>query len=880
MADAAYEPRGVEEKWYKRWEEAGAFRPADGDDTFCVVIPPPNITGNLHMGHALNSTLQDICVRYQRMLGKATLWLPGTDHAGIATQNVVERRLASEGTSRHDIGREEFVRRVWAWREQYGRNIVNQLRRMGASCDWTRERFTLDEQLQRAVREHFCSLWDEGLIYRGHRIINWCIRCHTALSDSEVEHEDKSGHLWHIAYPLADGGEIIVATTRPETMLGDTAVAVSPEDERYAGVVGRTAILPLMDRPIPIIADVRIEVGFGTGALKVTPGHDPVDFEIGQRHNLPAPSVIDGTGTMTEEAGRYVGLERYECRKAVVADLEKLGLLRKTEDYAHAVGQCYRCGTVVEPLVSDQWFVNVAPQREMAIAAIREGRVRIVPGRWTGVALDWLENLRDWCISRQLWWGHRVPVWTCANGHAIAYREDPAECAECGSKTLEQDPDVLDTWFSSALWPFSTLGWPDRANPDLARFYPTSLLITGYEILAIWVCKMIMSGLKFMDDVPFHDVYIHGIVRDSQGRKMSKSLGNTIDPLELTDRFGTDALRLTLAQLTTMGGQDIFLSEERVQGARNFSNKLWNASRFVGMAVPAERHDDVRARLAAGLDLAALGRHDRWVLSRLSGVEAATTEALESYRYNDVAGGVYEFTWHEYCDWYLEMAKGRLRDEGPDATVAMAVLCHVLGRICHLLHPIMPFITEEIWEGLPHSDGMLITGRWPAEAGPTDELAEAEVGLFMAAVSAARTIRSEWSVNPGAKPAFYIQPASGEEAALLADEMDAVVRLTGAGAIHLGRSAPEGEIALSSVTAGGTTVEMVAEGAFDLSAERARLSKQLDKADADLSRSDAKLANEGFTSRAPADVVQRERDRRDELAAQSDRLRDQLRQLS
>ncbi|MBE0616723.1 MAG: valine--tRNA ligase, partial [Proteobacteria bacterium] len=683
---AGYDPHAIEEKWYERWVSAGLFHadPASARPGYSIVIPPPNVTGNLHMGHALNNTLQDVLARYKRMDGFEVLWMPGTDHAGIATQNVVERMLAAEGTNREALGREAFVERVWKWREESGGTIIRQLRRLGASCDWERERFTMDEGLSRAVREVFCRLFDEGLIYRGDYITNWCPRCHTALSDLEVEHEDAEGRLWHLRYPFRDGsGEVVVATTRPETMLGDTAVAVHPDDERYHEHVGKTLVLPLVGREMPLIADGAVDPAFGTGAVKVTPAHDPNDFAMGLRHGLPQVAVIGKDGTMTPEAGAaYAGLDRYEARKRVLADLEAAGALLKEERHAHAVGHCYRCHTVIEPLVSRQWFVKIQPLADAALDAVRDGRTRIVPAQWEKTYYHWMENIRDWCISRQIWWGHRIPAFTCAAcGELTVAREDPAVCPRCGADRLEQETDVLDTWFSSALWPFSTMGWPDR-TPELAKFYPTSALVTGFDILFFWVARMLMMGLKFMGDVPFRDVYIHALVRDEQGQKMSKSKGNVIDPLEVIDRFGADAFRFTLCAFAAQG-RDVRLSTERIEGYSRFVNKVWNAAKFALMNLA---DFDPAAPEVAFADLLP---QDRWVLTRLRAAAAEVRRGIEAYEFDKAASAVYQFLWREFCDWYIEMAKGPLyRIDAPEARLGtQQTLVRALDAIFRLLHP-------------------------------------------------------------------------------------------------------------------------------------------------------------------------------------------------
>jgi len=694
-----YEPHDVEKRWYAEWEAKGYFRAEDTSNLkpYSIVIPPPNVTGALHMGHALNNTLQDILCRWKRMQGYNVLWMPGTDHAGIATQNVVERQLAAEKQDRHDLGREKFIDRVWRWKAESGGRIISQLKRLGASCDWERERFTMDEGLSRAVRTVFVKLYEDGLIYRDNRLINWCPRCHTALSDIEVEHEDKKGHLWHIRYPVAGqpGRFVTVATTRPETMLGDTAVAVHPEDERYLDLVGKSVILPLVNREIPVVADDYVEREFGTGVVKITPAHDFNDFEVGLRHGLDRINVFDESGIINAAGRQYEGLDRFAARQKIVADLEAAGLLEKIDDHALSLGGCYRCKTVVEPYLSLQWYVKVAPLAERALAAVREGKTRIVPKQWENTYYDWMENIRDWCISRQIWWGHRIPAWFCDHcGEIIVGMEDPTHCLKCGSDELRQETDVLDTWFSSALWPFSTMGWPER-TPLLNTFYPTTCLVTGFDILFFWVARMMMMGLHFMDEVPFTDVYIHALVRDAHGQKMSKSKGNVIDPLTVIDQYGTDAFRFTLAAFAAQG-RDIKLAEERIAGYRNFCNKVWNAARFTLMNL--EGFDPVGMKLAE----LPLSEGDKWILHRLNETARTVNETLAEYRYNESAMALYQFTWSEFCDWYLELSKQDIYNGAPERKLtARYVLWYTLENLLRLLHPFMPFITEEIWQALP-----------------------------------------------------------------------------------------------------------------------------------------------------------------------------------
>ena len=878
-----YDPQAIEEKWYALWTERGLFHadPRSTRPPFSIVIPPPNVTGSLHMGHALNNTLQDVLVRYKRMDGFEALWMPGTDHAGIATQNVVERMLAQEGTSREQIGRNAFVDRVWQWKEESGGTIIRQLRRLGASCDWERERFTMDEGLSRAVREVFCRLYEEGLIYRGDYITNWCPRCHTALSDLEVEHDDAEGRLWHLSYPRGDGsGAVVVATTRPETMLGDTAVAVHPEDERYADWVGKTLVLPLVGREIPVIADPAVDPQFGTGAVKVTPAHDPNDFAMGLRHGLEIVAVIGKDGRMTEAAGAYAGLDRYDCRRRIVDDLQAGGILVGEEKHAHAVGHCYRCHTVVEPLVSRQWFVKVKTLAEAAVAAVREGRTRIVPPQWEKTYFHWMENIRDWCISRQIWWGHRIPAFTCTDcGEVAVSRNDLARCPGCGSTRLEQETDVLDTWFSSALWPFSTLGWPDR-TPELERFYPTSVLVTGFDILFFWVARMMMMGLKFMEDVPFRDVYIHALVRDEKGQKMSKSKGNVIDPLEVIGEYGADAFRFTLVAFAAQG-RDIRLSAERVRGYAHFVNKIWNAARFALMNL-ADFDPD-----APEVPFEDLLPQDRWVLTRLGAAVAQVRRGFDDYEFDKAAGAVYQFVWREFCDWYIEMAKRPLYDIGaPHVRLgAQQTLVRALDAILRLLHPFTPFATEELWSRLP----------WPRFFGPKpeslvvapfprvgdllqDEPASARVELVQAAVAAIRNVRGEMNVPPSKKVhALFQGPRDALE--VLAGERDSLMALAGLGAIELlSPEAPKPPKAAAAVAA-GLEIFLPLAGLIDFGEEERRLRKEIEKLEAEGARVDGKLRNPQFAEKAPAAVVDKEKARAEEIREALAKLRSNLERL-
>ncbi len=764
----AYDPHSVEERIYSEWERSGLFAPAGDGEPFCIVLPPPNVTGILHMGHALDHSIMDAIIRRRRMQGYRTLWLPGTDHAGIATQNVVEREIAkNEGKTRQELGREEFVRRVWEWREKSGGTITKQMRRLGDSVDWSRERFTMDPELSRAVRRVFVDLYDEGLIYRGNRIINWCPRCQTALSDIEVEHSDVEGELIHINYPLSDhDGFVTVATTRVETMLGDTGVAVNPTDVRYQKLVGKKAILPIVGREIPIVADMAVDPAFGSGAVKVTPAHDANDFEIAQRAGLEAVNVLNPDATINANGGKFAGMDRYEARKAVLEELRSLGAVKKEErPYIHAVGHCQRCHTEVEPWLSEQWFVKIEPLARPAIDAVREGRTHFVPRRYERVYLNWMENLRDWCISRQLWWGHRIPVFTCADGHGFAALDDPSSCAECGSTELTQDPDVLDTWFSSALWPFSTLGWPEETD-DLKTYYPTSVLVTGYDIITFWVSRMMMMGIHFMGDVPFRDAHIHGMVRDFRGKKMSKSFGNAMDPLELIDRYGADALRMTLLRSATLGS-DVPIAEKWIEGDRNFANKLWNISRFVLMNLEGS---------TATLDSTDMyrSRADRWILSRLDATVAAVDEAIENYDLARAAQMLRQFTWSEFADWYVEWSKGSLHGAGEFKDATRAVLTHVLGTVLRLLHPFMPFITEELNRALTGVE-TIMTMPWPRpDPGLQDRDAETEMEFVMGIVGALRRFRADHKIAHSARPDAHAELEDTGLAAILESELERV----------------------------------------------------------------------------------------------------------
>lgn len=862
-----YEPADVEARWREKWENERTFTPdleASGEP-FSIVIPPPNVTGALHIGHALNITLQDILCRHARQQGRKVLWVPGTDHAGIATQNVVERRLLAEKLTREDLGREKFLERVWAWKAEYAARITGQIRRLGASVDWTRERFTMDEGLSKAVREVFVSLYEKGLIYRGEYIINWCWRCHTALADDEVDYQPRKSTLYKINYPLADGtGHLTVATVRPETMLGDTAVAVHPEDERYAAFVGKQVALPLAGRGIPVIADKRVDREFGTGVLKITPAHDMSDWEIGRDHGLPVLKVIDDDGRMNDKVPeKYRGMDVETARAAVAEDLKAAGLLDGAEEYENKVSACYRCKTTVEPNVSKQWFVAVKPLAARARAAVEGGATRIYPEAWSKTYYDWLDNIRDWCISRQLWWGHRIPVWYCQQcGQQVVARQDPTACPQCGGSLL-QDEDVLDTWFSSALWPFSTLGWPDK-TPELAAFYPTSVLVTGFDILFFWVARMMMMGLQFMDDVPFTSVYLHALVRDEEGKKMSKSTGNVIDPLEMVDKYGCDALRFTLTSFAAMG-RDIKLSEARIEGYRHFVNKLWNASRFALMHLEDGVPD-------VDLTTAPLGLADRWVLSRLEDMKLSTARAVADYRFNDVAQGLYEFIWKELCDWHLEMAKADLMGDDPGRkAIARKVLWTCLSEVLVLLHPVMPFVTQEIWSHLPKLPGQQADiARQPYPA-PREALrspeAEQAMALLQETIVAVRTIRGELNIAPSVVLKVLVRCEGPVREALEAN-LELIRRLARVGEAQFGPDVvPPRAVASQVVRAGEVFVPL--EGAVDFDAELARLDKELSKASKDVDVLTRKLKNDDFVAKAPADVVAKEKDK---LAAAEEKL--------
>ena len=865
-----YDPGTVEKRIYDMWQSHGCFKGVIDPDKkpFSIVMPPPNVTGQLHMGHALDSTLQDILIRYKRMQGYAALWLPGTDHAGIATQIKVEEELrVKEGLTRYDLGREKFLERVWDWKNKYGDRIVEQQKVLGASCDWDRSAFTMDETRARSVRETFCELYEKGLIYKGSRIINWCPKCRTALSDAEVEYKEMPGSFWHIRYPIEDSDEeFIIATTRPETMLGDSGVAVHPDDERYKHLVGKNAILPLVGRRLPIVADEYVELGFGTGAVKMTPCHDPNDYEVGLRHNLEQILCIDEDAKIIN-GGKYNGMDRYEARKAIVADLEEQGYLVKVEPYNHNVGCCYRCGTVVEPLTSPQWFVKMKPLAKAAIDVVKDGRIKFVPERFTKTYMNWMENVHDWCISRQLWWGHRIPAWYCDDcGKITVAREDPCECEYCRSKNIRQEEDVLDTWFSSALWPFSTMGWPDK-TPELDYWYPTSVMVTGYDIIFFWVARMIFSGMEQMKKEPFHTVFIHGLVRDSQGRKMSKSLGNGIDPLEMAEKYGADALRFNLITGNSPGN-DMRFYVEKCEAMRNFCNKIWNASRFVMMNLTVEDN-----HLPEKLET-----EDKWILSKLDRVIKEVCDNMDSFELGVAAGKIYDFIWDDYCDWYIELTKPRLN--GDDETAkegAQRVLLYVLVEILKLLHPFMPFITEEIWQALPHEGYALMMQSYPVYDGslnfPEDETS---FGMVMDAIKAVRARRAEMNVPPSRKSHLIIVT---DKAKAFTDGEKFICKLAYASGIEVRAELPESTDGMVSVITDNARMFMPMAELVDLEKERTRMEKELANAKKQLDGQIAKLANENFVSRAPEKVVNVEREKKAKLEALIENLEESLKNL-
>ncbi len=857
----SYEFHEIEERWYSQWlaKKTFAAKMEDGRESFSIVIPPPNVTGVLHIGHALNNTLQDILVRYRRMQGMNVLWVPGTDHAGIATQNVVERQLAAEKTDRHSLGREKFIERVWQWREESGGKIINQLKRLGCSCDWDRERFTMDEGLSRAVRKVFTTLYNDGLIYKGDYIINWCPRCHTALSDLEVEHKPTAGKLYNIRYPYAAGdGYLIVATTRPETLLGDTAVAVHPDDERYNNLPEQAVILPIVGKKIPIVFDSHVEREFGTGALKVTPAHDLNDFEIGRRHGLPLVSIMDDNGVMNDKAGKYMGMDRFECRKQIVKDLEEAGLLEGIDDYEHGVGVCYRCQTVVEPQLSKQWFVSIKPLAEKAIAAVKDGKIRLHPKSWENTYYDWMYNIRDWCISRQIWWGHQIPAWTCGDCQELSVSDqDLTTCPKCGSSNLQRETDVLDTWFSSGLWPFSTLGWPDDTK-ELKTFYPTSVLITSFDILFFWVARMIMMGGHFMDEIPFKDVYLHALVRDANGHKMSKSKGNVLDPLIVMDKFGTDAFRFTLTAFAAQG-RDIRISEDRIEGYRHFINKIWNASRFALMHVSDDNPK---------INYAELSLLNKWILSRASKTIEQYQKALDNFFFNEAASLVYQFTWHEFCDWYMEWVKPALYGDDPvQKEQTKAVLLAVMEIILKLLHPITPFISEEIWHALPGERDFLMLESFPkVDKDHQSDDVEETVTLLMGVIGGIRNIRSEMQIHPSAQITAIITCANNDKRQRMEQHRASISGMTKADDLQIMASGecPKGA---ASYIYEDIEIFVPMSGLIDTERELQKLKKEKEKIAAQLKRTEGKLANDKFLANAPDEIINKEKAKANDLKA-------------
>ena len=865
-----YDPKAVEKKIYDMWVKGGYFKGKIDPDKkpFTIVIPPPNVTGQLHLGHAFDETIQDVLIRIKRMQGYSALWIPGTDHAGIATQIKVEEELRTkEGLTRYDLGREKFLERVWAWKEQYGNRIVEQLKTLGCSCDWDRERFTMDEGCSRAVREVFVSLYEKGLIYKGNRIINWCPHCATALSDAEVEHEEQPGNFWYIKYPIKDSDEFLtIATTRPETMLGDTGVAVNPNDERYKDLVGRKCILPLVGRELPIVADDYVDMEFGTGCVKMTPCHDPNDYEVGLRHDLEQILVLDENARIIN-GGKYNGMDRYEARKAIIADLEAGGYLVKIEPHSHNVGTCYRCGTTVEPMTSPQWFVKMAPLAKEAMEVVHDGQIKFVPDRFVKTFDNWMENAHDWCISRQLWWGHQIPVWYCDDcGHMTVSRSDAAECEKCHSKNIHRDPDVLDTWFSSALWPFSTLGWPDK-TPELEYFYPTDVLVTGYDILFFWVSRMIFSGMEHMHKIPFHTVLFHGLIRDAQGRKMSKSLGNGVDPIAVINTYGADALRFNIITGNSPGN-DMRYYDERCEAMRNFANKIWNASRFVMMNLTIDKNE-----LPDKLEL-----EDKWILSKLNTLVREVSENIDKYELGIAANKIYDFIWDTYCDWYIELTKPRLNGADEAARLsAQKVLLYVLTETLKLLHPFMPFITEEIWQALPHEGEALMIERYPEFSPELDFPAdEADFETVMTAIRAVRSRRAEMNVPPSKKPHLII--VTDREDVFRRGETY-LSKLAYAGSVELRAEAPESTDGMVSVVTDEARMFMPMAELVDLEAERARIEKALAKAQKELESQEKKLSNEAFIAKAPEKIVAQEREKAEKARALIENLTESLKNL-
>ena len=875
-----YDPKAFEKKWYGYWEENKLFHAVveDEKEPYSIVIPPPNVTGHLHMGHALDNTLQDILIRWRRMQGYNTLWMPGCDHAGIATQAKVEASLREEGTNRYELGREKFLERVWQWKEKFGSRIMSQLRSLGSSLDWDRERFTMDDGCSRAVREVFVSLYEKGLIYRGSRITNWCPDCNTAISDIEVEHETEQGHLWHIRYQVEGEPDkfVEVATTRPETMFGDTGVAVHPDDDRYKALVGKNVILPIVNRVIPLFADEYVDSSFGTGAVKVTPAHDPNDYEMGLRHNLEQVKVLSNTGKMLDGAGKYEGMDRYECRKALVKELEEIGALVSVEDHEHAVGHCSRCHSTIEPLISTQWFVKMDSLAKPAAEAVRDGRIKFVPERFSKIYCQWLDNIRDWCISRQLWWGHRIPAWYCDDcGETTVSRDDVCQCPKCGSSNVHQDEDVLDTWFSSGLWPFETMGWPDE-TPELKKFYPTSTLVTGYDIIFFWVVRMVVMGLEFGKDIPFKTVYIHGLVRDSQGRKMSKSLGNGIDPLEMIEKYGADSLRFMLITGNTPGN-DMRFYNERVESARNFANKLWNASRF--MLMNLEGFDKSFVPSSEDYTMA-----DRWILSRFAKTAQGVTENLEKYELGEAGRLIYEFIWNEFCDWYIELSKARLydRENVKPRQTAQYVLGYVLERTLRLLHPFMPFITEEIWQHIPHEGKSIMVAQWPAEdkhiAELMDDASEGSMTTIMETIKTIRALRLEVNAAPSKKSEVVLNFTDESLREVFAANEGYLTVLASAEPVtHMAAGAEKPDNAMAGVV-NGVEIYLPLKDLIDVEKETARLNGEMAKLEKEISRLDKKLSNQGFLAKAPADVVAGEKEKlagyQEKMKAVKERLED------
>ncbi|MFH0764154.1 MAG: valine--tRNA ligase [Candidatus Omnitrophota bacterium] len=894
----AYNPKDVEDRIYKSWEENGCFRaePDPGKKPYSIVIPPPNITGILHMGHALNNTIQDILIRFKRMRGCETVWMPGTDHAGIATQNVVERKLAKEGVKRQDLGREKFIAEVWKWREEYGSTIIKQLKSLGCSCDWQRTRFTMDEGLSGAVLEVFVNLYKKGLIYRGNYIINWCPRCQTALSDEESQHKDVEGMLYYIKYPVKGGdGHVIVATTRPETMLGDTAIAVNPKDKRYKNLKGKTIILPLVNRELAVVMDPLVDLKFGTGALKVTPAHDPVDFELGLKYGLEQVNVMNGDATINSDGGKYEGMDRFEAREAIVEDLKERGLFVKTEAHRHAVGHCYRCHTMIEPRLSPQWFVKMKPLAKPAIQAVKKGKVKFYPSRWTKVYLEWMNNIRDWCISRQIWWGHRIPVYYCrrcqeaglsVSGDRLSPKTDnqkpktekgiivsktrPEKCPECGSTDIEQDPDVLDTWFSSWLWPFSIFGWP-KETPALKYFYPTSSLITAQEIIFFWVARMIMAGCEFMGDIPFRDVYIHGTVRDITGTKMSKSLGNIIDPLDMIEKYGTDALRFSIISITAQG-QDVFLSEGKFELGRNFANKIWNASRFILANLKA---GSAAKDLCVFYKGSKLSLPDRWILSRFYSTLGCVTKCLDEYKFNEAANSIYEFLWHEFCDWYIEIAKSRINEPA-----VQTILYKVLEKSLRIAHPFMPFITEEIWQKLtmPGEGASIMAEPWPhLQKEMISGEAESDMRVLIELITAVRNMRSVWNIEPKLQIRAAIKTHRAKDEKLLTENVGFIKQLTRAEDLKISKVDRPKNAAVSVV--GSMEVYLPLEGLIDFEKEKARLSKEEARIGGEIKAIAARLKDKDFTGKAPGEVIEKQKTRKVELESQAKKIKDNIKEI-